>query len=89
MNCQRCNGKRVAQVIAKCSDCCGIYMDGLNDGPDDEFSGYEGYVPGDMGIVDKGYQNGDYVAFHWCLDCGQIQGEFPVSAREVLGDEDE
>jgi hypothetical protein len=87
MICTKCNGKRVAQVIAKCSDCCHIYMEDLKD--PDNYPGYNGYVPSDMGIVDEDWQTGDYVSFHWCLDCGQIQGKFPVLAREVFKSEDE
>lgn len=33
---------------------------------------HEGYVASDMGIG-----GGDYIEFGYCLDCGQIQGEFP------------
>ena len=87
MTCTRCDSKRIAQVIAKCSDCCHIYMEGLNDS--DNYPGYNGYVPNDMGIVDEDWQTGDYVSFRWCLDCGQIQGKFPAPAKEVFKNEDD
>ena len=32
-----------------------------------------GYVPRDLGIG-----GGDDVQFDYCLDCGQIQGKFPL-----------
>jgi hypothetical protein len=34
------------------------------------------YVPERVGIG-----GGDYVAFEYCLDCGQIQGRFPIAKR--------
>ena len=63
MKCQKCNSERIAEISAKCSDCCTIFI-----------SEYEksGYVPSDMGIG-----GGDYIDMHWCLECGQIQGEWP------------
>jgi hypothetical protein len=67
MNCRRCGGGRLAGICAKCSDLCSYFL--VND---EEKSG-NGYVPGDMGIG-----GGDYVEFSFCLDCGQIQTEFPV-----------
>ena len=38
----------------------------------------QGYVPRDLGIG-----GGDDVHFAYCLDCGQIQGKFPVPATEM------
>ena len=61
--CQRCQSARIMTVMGKVSDA---------------FSGdigekrCHGYVPEDLGIG-----GGDYVAFFLCLDCGQIQGEWP------------
>lgn len=39
----------------------------------------DGYVPSDMGIGDSL----DYVEFSWCLNCGQIQGVFPLPMTKV------
>jgi hypothetical protein len=39
---------------------------------------YHGYVPRDLGIG-----GGDDVEFDYCLDCGQIQGRFPLPATEI------
>lgn len=64
MKCQRCSSDRIAEVNAKCSDCCGVSIAKYNDG---------GYVPDDMGIG-----GGDYVEFRWCMECGQIQGTWPL-----------
>ena len=66
MSCQRCDSTQVAQISAKCSDCCSVIMPGCEDW-------YSGYVPGELGIG-----AGDYVEFKWCLSCGQIQGKFPI-----------
>ena len=35
-----------------------------------------GYVPEGIGVGAE--DSDDYVEFTYCLDCGQIQGEFPV-----------
>lgn len=64
MSCQRCGSERVANLQAKCNDCCGItFRDGTI---------MEGYVPQQTGVG-----SGDYIEIDYCLDCGQIQGEFP------------
>lgn len=62
--CQRCKSERVALLNAKCSDCCQLVAEGKE---------LFGYVADDAGIG-----GGDYVEFYYCLDCGQIQGKFPV-----------
>jgi hypothetical protein len=54
---------RIASVSAKCSDLCGVVINGRT---------HEGYVPDDLGIG-----GGDYVEFRWCLDCGVIGGDWP------------
>jgi hypothetical protein len=72
MNCQKCKSQRVASVTAKCSDCCGVSLGAAD---------LDGYVPGDMGIG-----GGDYVEFSYCLDCGQLQGKFPLETTEIEKD---
>jgi len=72
--CQRCSSKRVFSVTAKCSDCCCV------DGPGRQTT--DGYVPDDIGIG-----GGDYVEMQWCLDCGQIQGTWPLPGTELDGAE--
>lgn len=69
MACQRCGSERIAEVGGKTSDLCHVYVG------DKE---HDGYVPGDMGIG-----SGDYLDFDFCLDCGQMQGEFPVPPTEL------
>jgi hypothetical protein len=59
-----CEPKRIASINAKCSDLCYIRIGQ---------SEHDGYVPDDMGIG-----GGDYINFDLCLECGKIQGKFPV-----------
>lgn len=69
MNCMRCNSTRVATVSAKCSDACFVSVNGAD---------HDGYVPDDLGIGSD-----DYVEFDYCLDCGQIQGTFPLAPTKL------
>lgn len=72
MNCQRCGSERILRAGCKCSDrfVCNI---GMLD--------HDGYVPNDLGIG-----GGDYVEFDLCLDCGQLQGNFPLPQTEMEKD---
>lgn len=67
--CQRCCGHRVASVSAKCSDRVSFSL-----GDNDRHGG----VPNDAGIGE-----GDYLEIDYCLDCGQLQGSFPLNEIEV------
>jgi len=69
--CKTCSSNRIADVCAKCSDLCGYSCDAQ--GID-----YDGYVPDDVGIG-----GGDYIELEYCLDCGQIQGEFPIHSDAI------
>ena len=66
MKCQNCKSDRILFISGKTSDCCWC-----------EYKNFEndGYVPDDIGLEDK---SGNYIQFHYCLKCGQIQGTFPV-----------
>ncbi len=66
--CTQCSSDQLANVGAKCSDLCSF---------ETVWDQYEsdGYVPDGVGIG-----GGDYVEFTYCLNCGQIQGTFPVTA---------
>ena len=66
MKCFKCNSDKIASIGAKCSDLCSFSFDGLEK---------DGYVPTDVGIG-----GGDYVEFDYCLNCGQIQGKFPIDS---------
>jgi len=66
MGCQNCGKDRIVSVVAKCSDLCHAQFKNTE---------HEGYVPQGIGISD----NEDYISFSFCLDCGQIQGNFPIT----------
>lgn len=66
MKCQRCESDRIMSINAKCSDLCFADIKGNEK---------DGYVPRDIGLKDT---SGDYVELDYCLNCGQIQGNFPV-----------
>lgn len=72
--CQRCQSNRIASVCGKVRDCCSFSA-----GEYDR----DGYVPHDMGIC-KG--DGDYLEFEWCLECGQMQGTFPLPPAMIETD---
>lgn len=65
----KCGSRRIYGVSAKCSDTCTFWS---KNGPSAQRM--EGYVPDDAGIG-----GGDYIEFSYCLDCGRIQGDFPLT----------
>jgi len=69
MSCSKCKSDRILSVNAKCSDMCFV-----------QINGYEksDYVPNDLGIG-----GGDYVHFDMCLECGQVQGVFPLPKSDL------
>ena len=68
----KCNSDRIAFLNGKTSDMCQFQYKDIDK---------DGYVPKDLVIGKNGY--GDYINFHFCLECGKIQGEFPISDEEV------
>lgn len=66
MECQKCGSDRIMIISGKCADL--FYA---------SYKSHEidGYVPDDIGLKD----GGDYVDLDYCLECGQIQGEWPIS----------
>lgn len=68
--CQHCSSDRIMSINAKCSDRCMI-----------EYKDMErcDYVPRYLGLG-----GGDYVKFEFCLDCGRIQGDFPMEEIDEL-----
>ena len=66
MRCSTCDSEKIVEISAKTSDrfSMSCIAEGLGD--------YDGYVPDGIGIG-----GGDYVEFSYCLDCGQIQGNWP------------
>ena len=77
MKCDKCSSERVLRVGGKTSDM--FSASGEEAGPNGE---YDGYVPTDIGIATHD-DYGDYINFRYCLDCGKIQGEFPISKTRV------
>ena len=69
MKCQRCGNRRVVGINAKCNDLCYAELNGNE---------MDGYVPTDIGIG-----GGDYVDIIYCLDCGQLQGNWPLAQCEL------
>jgi hypothetical protein len=55
--------------LARCSDMCSIDLAGQH---------RHGYVPPAIGIG-----GGDDLDFQYCLDCGQIQGRFPIPPTAI------
>lgn len=67
--CQRCGRtERLAFVSGKVGDMCCFVSN--------ELYKPSYYVPVKMGIG-----GGSYITFTYCLDCGQIQGDFPISIQ--------
>lgn len=76
MSCIKCGSERIISISSKSSDLNYFQYNGKE---------YEGYVVEDIGIG----EGGDYIEFSWCLDCGQIQGNFPIEERDFFEDYNE
>lgn len=74
--CISCHSFRIACVSGKTSDMCSVTMSSPAD--EDDIVEQVGYVPGDMNIG-----GGDYIEFRFCLECGQIQAEYPTPLTEM------
>lgn len=70
MECDNCGGDRVANINGKCSDRFSLQLGELEIEDD--------YVPSDFGIG-----GGDYIELELCLDCGKLQGDFPLEITEL------
>lgn len=75
-HCQKCNSSRVAKVNAKCDDRCIFAID---------YRRQSDYVPRKAGLG----AGGDYLQMDYCLNCGQIQGNFPVPILDIEQDTDD
>jgi len=69
IRCQRCVSDRIMTASAKCSDLGWVSLE--NTSPPIE---RQGYIPGDLNIG-----GGDYLEIDVCLDCGQLQGKWPIT----------
>ena len=72
MNCQNCGNDRILSLSGKTSDM--FYGEYKNHEIDS-------YVPSDIGIG-----GGDYIEFNYCLECGQIQGTWPLDEPDLSDD---
>lgn len=63
--CSNCESSRIADVRSKARDLSIFGYNNLE---------VDGYLPYGVGIG-----GGDYCELSYCLDCGMIQGDFPIS----------
>ena len=63
--CDKCNSDRVASIQGKCSDQFSMLFQGED---------IQGEVPKNLNIGE-----GDYIEMGICMDCGKVQGKFPVT----------
>lgn len=75
MTCDRCGSDRILEITGKVSD-RGDYRY-----KDKEVDGYAPDVDNICG--------GDYIEPDICLECGKVQGEFPVADPEIEDDDDD
>lgn len=68
--CKRCNSDSILHFSSKTSDRFHAEFKGMEHG---------GYVLSGLSIG-----SGDYIEIDACMQCGQIQGEFPVPDEKVL-----
>lgn len=66
----KCSSTRIMSVSGKCSDMCSVFVS--------EELQRNDYVPRNLNIG-----GGDYLEFKVCLDCGTIQGEWPVTEETL------
>ena len=70
MTCDKCSSKRIVKVWSKPSDQASVTLGHLTK------DGYS--IPKDLGIKGAGY-----IIFSYCLDCGKIQGDFPLKPSKM------
>lgn len=66
-----CGSNRILSVSGKTSDLCFVTYSGLD---------HTGYVP-----LINCIGGGDYLEFSACMDCGKLQGVFPVPDENIKG----
>lgn len=70
--CTGCGKDRLMDITAKCSDACWARFKNKN---------HTGYVPQGIGLGN----DDDHVEITYCLDCGKIQGTWPVKDPKLNG----
>ena len=73
--CQRCQSPRVVMIQAKANDGFSFLISETGFQTDEQ-----GYAPSVKNVTDSG----DYMCPEFCLECGQIQGKFPVILKSHL-----
>lgn len=74
VECQRCNSERIVYVNARAKSLHTYRFHNYE---------HEGYALDDLGIGGVG---GDETEFEFCLDCGQIQGLWPLKVTSLEKD---
>lgn len=69
--CITCKSNRIAEALGKVADCFSFEFQDIS---------YDGYIPDCLGI------GGDNMEIEFCLDCGQLQGKFPIT-DEVINED--
>lgn len=77
MNCDKCGNERIISISAKCDDLFSLNYKGREESCI--------YVPEDIGVGD----GGSYVEFSYCLECGKIQGTFPLPDPKPSNEDEE
>lgn len=65
----KCGSTRILSVSGKTSDMCFVQYQGAK---------RDDYVPDGLNIG-----SGDYLEFSLCLECGKVQGDFPIAEEKV------
>lgn len=81
MTCQTCKSERILSYNGKCSD---LFSGSIGPKHKDFSDDGYGYVPEGLGIG-----GGDYLRGDLCLNCGQMQGKWPVPAHESESSEND
>ena len=69
----KCGSERIAYIGGKVSDLGNCDLPTANGVVE-----LEGYMPDIKDVC-----SGDYIEMHVCLDCGQVQREWPLTEEEV------
>ena len=67
--CQKCKSERLCSVYGKSADCSRVEIGNVE---------HLGYIPYHLGVG-----GGDDIEFVFCMDCGQLQGKFPLPVHEL------
>lgn len=71
----KCGSRRILSVTGKTSDMCSTnFSDSVGD-----IHASNGYVPSGIGLGN----DSDYIEIDLCMECGKVQGKFPVSDNKV------